>query len=221
MKVEFQTLEVVTGNENYNNRSAEFNGFWCPRVTVPDEQGRHEQALLLALRYKNGALCSQGASRKTNAFQGLRADITGMWEEYKLAAPEGTVLKFKGKRTVAGSYVANVAVYIQVRHKAAYREMRFELTHNELSTREFAYVKGRFDILTPDQTAQCGVIIPPHFIGLSQPMIIQRHIKDVILEPEMVSLPKVEIVSVAPVENAVNNGPQTVIAQRKKIIRKR
>jgi len=200
-------IDILTGSENYDGKTASLQAYWCPKS---EDIGLKETILDMAAQYKHGNI-SRSNAEKGPAFRGLKT-LCGEWTSARFMIPEGQIIKFFAKRSIKGNIEVMASMYIQIRDKAALRERRLKLTAQDRSLNLFAYIRGNYDVLTVDQVAAAGVVIPRHFIQFADSGMVAKAFDEHILEPEKESIRDVEMTAITTIANAKNTN-QVIIAK--------
>lgn len=182
-------ISTTTGFENFSAGSAKSYLFTVPTRAAPGK----EQHIGVSAR-SGGGINTIGMPSTVPAAPGF-VEETGKWTSATFEVPDGQVLKLFAQRSGGfGSMRIMASMFIRTRRHAALRKIGTILTGHPKATYTRVWTEGRFDILTLEQAAELGILVPPHFAHTYAQTMTSRAFEVVEVERE-ISAPAVTVVS--------------------------
>lgn len=181
-------LNVMTGEETFPNASAKVHVFWTPQH---NRRGKETHIGNASKEPTTGVSIIQHP-RAMSAAPGY-LDELGKWTTATYDVPEGTLLKvFMQRSSGFGTMIVRANMFIQMRERAALRQVRARLTGDSRAQFQSAVIAGRFDVLSLDEAAALGAAVPPHFRRHFEQGMVDRACELQIMEEEISPRPQVE-----------------------------
>jgi hypothetical protein len=148
MSREYLQVEIMTGSESRNGKSAKVHAFLVPCKDTMSGEDTSDLNETHVGKSRGWPTVGEMHHNWVPAFLGGARLELGRWNTGVYAFREGTILKVFGFSSMGWNVPKKMAnVYIQIRHGAAFNELSMPLTQEaEYSFRD-ATIRGRFDIL--------------------------------------------------------------------------
>ena len=182
------TIEVITGNESWQNHSAKFNIFFVDHETFVETPLWSYSRLFPSV--------VQQLNRTTiQARPGMKPEL-GMWYRANYTMPDRAIMKVYGQRHAGqGSPDTKGMFFIRLRANAAHRRYSMALSRGTEGALPSAYIDGRFDVLTLRDLEGLEIEIQPVYKKFYEENHL-RHFSETINSPEVAANPIVRRVRV-------------------------
>lgn len=181
-------LQYTAGQESWTDHTAKMHVF----VISPDLTKETPMHVAAGRPLPSGALTGPVANRdpRINVISSNRhvarndaiVDM-GFWSIVHAEIEEGTILKvFASKKGQTGEPLKQASRFIRVREGAAIRNVLMAMSR--IGTVPNAYLSGRFDLISYDESVALGLPILAHFKQFHEDIAVRRLFTDTIEQPE-------------------------------------
>lgn len=187
------TIETLLGNVNLRDGQAKAYCFHCP----PEAQGIEERHLGQAAKSSQTYERVQQVTpfvQAIAAVQGYTVEHGGKTSRVTYQVAEGEIIKVFGQRRAgANKLPVSASMFLRVRDSAALREVRVKFLTDPKIVEPFAFVRGRFDIITVEDAIAAGIKVNPNFIRQFGSGAVSHIMEVIVAAPETATVTQVPL----------------------------
>lgn len=205
-------VDVMYGNEVFAEASCKVGVWVIPTLSFPTFD--KEMHIATAIKKAEVPVSLQGKHESYSARSDGYRDELGTWQRCTIQAAEGLILKiFARNNRGYGRQTVIANQYIRVREQAAYNELKVALTGHTGARYDYAYITGRFDILSLEQALERGVKVEPRLQNTFDPDHVAKIVEVIQKEAEISAMQEITTKEVMDVEG---NTKVIKVAKRKR-----